>query len=82
MRQEDASFNKHDFLTLNSINKSNRNLIIKSDIYADEEEDRSLKYYKLGKSAQNIFKDNYSSLKRELSPVKYRDSSFEKKKLN
>lgn len=29
-----------------------------SSIYADDDDDRSLKYYKLGKSAQNIFKDH------------------------
>lgn len=54
----------------------------KTNIYGDDE-DRSLKYYKLGKSAQNIFKDSSQlHLQRDLSPVKYRDVSFEKKILN
>ena len=45
-------------MLLNNLNMSHRNQIQKSDIYADDvEENRGLKYYKLGKSVQNIFKD-------------------------
>ena len=50
-RQADAAFSNHELFALNAINKSNRNLTKRSDIYAEDEEDRSLKYYKLGKSA-------------------------------
>ena len=49
---------KREFMVLNSINKSGRNVQKQSKIYADDDDDRSLKYYKLGKSAQNIFKDH------------------------
>ncbi len=50
---------KRDFIVLNTLNQSNRNLLKKNSIYADnEEENCNLKYYKLGKSAQNIFKDH------------------------
>ncbi len=48
-------------MVLNNLNMSNRNSSLKSGMYANEDEDRSLKYYKLGKSAQNIFKDNQVS---------------------
>ena len=72
---------KRDLLLLNTLNKSNRNSLHKTSIYTDED-DHSLKYYKLGKSAQNIFKDPQNSLKRELSPIKFREKSYEKQVLN
>ena len=80
--QQDATPCKRDFLVLNNLNHSNRNSSLKAGMYADEDEDRSLKYYKLGKSAQNIFKDSQMHLQRELSPIKFRESSFDKKVLN
>ena len=55
---QEATPSKRDFMLLNNINMSHRNQVHKSDIYADDvEENRGLKYYKLGKSVQNIFKD-------------------------
>ena len=86
---------KKDFMMLNTINQSNRNMKKKANIYMDsnirllhyvyiymDDDDRNLRYYKLGKSAQNIFKDHQFNLQRELSPIKFRESSFEKKVLN
>ena len=73
---------KRDLLMLmNTMHLSNRNSRHQSNIYAHEDE-HNLKYYKLGKSAQNILNDHQNSLKRELSPHKFRDSSFEKMMLN
>lgn len=71
-------------MVLNTHNQSNRNISKKTNIYAEdgEEEERNLRYYKLGKSAQNIFKDHQFNFKRELSPVKFRESSYEKQILN
>ena len=57
--------------------------MLNASIYARfGDEDHSLKYYKLGKSEQNIFREHNFSLQRELSPIKYREHSFEKKILN
>ena len=43
---------KRDIMVLNNFNKQGgRNALKQSSIYADDDEDRSLKYYKLGKSA-------------------------------
>ena len=77
----DTTACKRDLLRLNSLNQSHRNSSHKQSIYTDED-DRSLKYYKLGKSAQNILKEPHFSLKRELSPIKFRETSYEKKVLN
>lgn len=74
---------KREFMFLTSINGSKRNSL-KNALYADEDDDddRGSRYYKLGKSAQNIFKDHQGHLKRELSPVHQRDLSLEKQILN
>lgn len=42
---------RRDMLSLNTLNQSNRNSLHKASIYAQADDEHSLKYYQLGKSA-------------------------------